>query len=302
MLAVPVPDAPDVPPEQTAHATWQPRYEDVAQDGRLTVLALPPAIGAAVWRRLLTKHPGMRAANQQGIVPILTRLLVATSGELIRVDRMMEARGRFALARADRDGVPDRIFLNVWVDVKGTYGRIIPHVPAGDVVPAGAVFAEHVFTRPWAPRGERKLSRLDVPGFPAVPELVHEAAPPEATAELPPGATLLDDAVVLDDAVIVFGLDHTDANQHVNSLVYIRAVTDAALRRVAAHGRRGAVLARAVELAYRKPCFAGDRVRVALRAFATPDGAGAVGTVTSPDDPDGRPRAYARVVFDVTTR
>ena len=298
MLAFPVPVAPEVPEEQTASASWQPRYEDIAQDGRLTVLALPPAIGASVWRPVLTGHRGMRAANQQGIVPILTRLAVATTGQILRVDRTMNARGRFALARSEKDGAVDRLYLNVWVDVDGTYGRIRPHVPAGEIVPAGSVFAEHVFTRPFAPREERKLVRLEVPGFPAVPELVHAARPATDTAELPAGATPLDDAPVPDDALTVFGLDHTDANQHVNSLVYIRAVTDAALRRLAIHGRRGPLLVQAVELAYRKPCFAGDRVRVALRAFSMGDDAfGAAGTLTSPDDADGRPRAYARLIF-----
>lgn len=296
-IAFAAPPAPDVPAGQSATVTWEPRYEDVAQDGRLTVLALPPAIGASVWRPILTGHAGMRAANRQGIVPILTRLHVMALPTLTRVDRSLHGHGRFALARSEKDGAVDKLYLNTWVDIDGTYGRIVPPMPAGEIVRTGQVFAEHVFTKPFAPRDQRRITRLDVEGFPAVPDLVYAAPLPSATGEAPPGATWLDDDTVPDPGWTVLGLDHTDSNQHVNSLVYIRMVTEAALRRLDAHGKRGKLLVRAVELAYRKPCFAGDRVRVAVRAFAIGDEVGAAGALVADGDTDGKPRAYARVIL-----
>ena len=294
MLQFPTPPAPEVPAAQIAEADWPPRYEDAAMDGRPLVLALPPALGAVVWRPILTGHAGMRAVHRQGIVPILTRLVVSATEAMIRIDRPLHGRGRFQLARSPGG---DRLYLNVWVDVDGVAGRLIPAIPAGDPVGAGQVFAEHVFTRPFGPPEQRKVTRLDVEGFPAVPEAVYDGPAPTAATEPPAGARWLDEAAVPDPGWTVFGLDHTDANQHVNSLVYIRMVTEAALRRFDVHGRRGALLARAVELAYRKPCFAGDRVRVALRAFDAGGVLGAAGTVIADGDPDGRPRAYARVLF-----
>jgi acyl dehydratase len=293
-FAFPTPPAPEVPGEHASSATWEPRYEDAAMDGRLNVLALPPAIGASVWRPILTGHPGMRAVHRQGVVPILTRLVVGATEAMIRIDRSLHGGGRFQVARAP-DG--DRLYLNIWVDVDGTAGRLIPPVPAGERVRAGRVFAEHVFTRPFGPPDQRKVTRLEVEGFPAVPEVVYAPAAAKTAADAPDGARWLDDAAVPDPGWTVFGLDHTDANQHVNSLVYIRMATEAALRRLDAHGTRGRLLARAVELTYRKPCFAGDRVRVALRAFDHDGVLGAAGTVVADGDPADKPRAYARVLF-----
>jgi len=91
-----------------------------------------------------------------------------------------------------------------------------------------------------------------------------------------------------------FTLDQTDANQHVNSLVYIRSFLDAAQRRLAATGQPLKLRSRAVDIAYRKPCFAGDRVRAHLRLF---DLAGAVGAAGSFVGDDGKPRCYVRVLF-----
>src|SRR6185369_14676109 len=90
---------------------------------------------------------------------------------------------------------------------------------------------------------------------------------PEAALALPDDAIALDPQPILDDGTTVFGRDHTDSNQHVNSLVYTRLFIEAALRRLWDHGHKGPLLARSAEIAYRKPCFAGERVKVAVRAF-----------------------------------
>jgi hypothetical protein len=107
----------------------------------------------------------------------------------------------------------------------------------------------------------------------------------------------------------VFTLDQTDSNQHVNSLVYIRLFHDAINRRLAAAGQPLLqVRSRAVDIAYRKPCFAGDKVRAQLRLFqhdrgppchgaeqsGRPAGVlGAAGVVEGVAD--GKPRCYVRV-------
>jgi hypothetical protein len=92
-----------------------------------------------------------------------------------------------------------------------------------------------------------------------VPDAIYDA-PASTTAMNPPdGADLLDAEYHPDPVVTAFGLDHTDSNQHVNSLVYPRLFAEAALRRLAELERPRRLLIRALDIAYRKPSFAGDR-------------------------------------------
>jgi hypothetical protein len=124
-----------------------------------------------------------------------------------------------------------------------------------------------VFTRPLARPAERRVVSLEGVSVPPVPE-TRIAMP--ATAELlqaPPGGSFLEPAPRPDTAPLVFGLSHTDLNQHVNFLTYPRCIEDAALRRFAELEPGRQLLARSLEIAYAKPCFAGDRMRVVLQAF-----------------------------------
>jgi acyl-CoA thioesterase FadM len=88
----------------------------------------------------------------------------------------------------------------------------------------------------------------------------------------------------------------------VNSLVYPRMFEEAAIRRFAALGVPCPVLARGMEIAYRKPCFAGDRVRIALQAFTLGERWGAVGVVIPEGDvaaqERARPHCYVRMLFE----
>ena len=68
---------------------------------------------------------------------------------------------------------------------------------------------------------------------------------------------------------------------------------DAVNRRLAAAGRPRKLRSRAVDIGYRKPSFAGDRVRSTLRLFELGDEVGAAGRV---DGADGKPRCYVRVL------
>ncbi|HUJ56961.1 MAG TPA: hypothetical protein VLX92_00555, partial [Kofleriaceae bacterium] len=150
---------------------------------------------------------------------------------------------------------------------------------------------EHTFTRLMAPPDQRRVTRLAAAGYPELPDTLYDVPAPATAQEAPPGARWIDE-LAPDPAEYVFTLDQTDSNQHVNSLVYIRLFLEAVNRRLAAAGRPLKLRSRAVDIAYRKPCFAGDRVRASLRLYEHDGGLGAAGLVAGGDD---KPRCYARV-------
>jgi hypothetical protein len=271
---------PEEPPTaERAVAASALRYEDVSQDGRLMLLALPHAIGDVVWRTQLIHHPVTRVAHA-GILPILSRFVVEGGSGPVSVRWPLEAHGCFQLAHtASDDGAVNRIVLNMWTSLIGPIGRTNGPPPehAGEPVHVGRVFAEHVFTRPFAPPESRKVLALEAEGLPRVPPDRYSWRPTDALLALPHAARPLDEALVPDEAPVAFGLNHTDSNQHVNSLVYPRLFQDAALRRFATHGRSTKLLAQRLEIAYRKPCFAGDRARIVLRAYEDGERLGAIG-------------------------
>jgi hypothetical protein len=287
-----VPAMPSFPPGQSTTTSAYLRYEDVTQDGHLIPVAAPSAL-AGLWRDVLVHHPGARNAIQVGIIPILTRLTINSLEQRIRVDRPIESRTGFALAHDVQGDEVSRLFMNIWCEIHGAAGRLGRNSTASaDLALAGTVFAEHTFTRPLAPPEQRKVTRLGVEGYPDVPDARHAAPPPTTAQDAPEGATWLDE-LAPDPAEYAFTLDQTDSNQHVNSLVYIRLFHDALNRRLATTGRNMRLRSRAVDIAYRKPCFAGDRVRAKLRLFETADGLGAAGLV---EGVDGKPRCYVRVL------
>lgn len=276
------------------------RYEDVVQDGRVAPIALSHAVGEIVWREHLARNELLRRLFATGVFPILTRLVIEAGEEPVPVTRPLDGEGVHLFAHdLDDTGEVDRLFLDIWTSVSGLRGRTnLPKGPGdGERVAVGRVFAEHVFTRPWGPIEARKVRRFEVDGAPEVPPARMRFRPLPRAADLPKGARLLDPRPVVDAAPIVFGLAHTDSNQHVNSLVYVRLFEEALLRRLAAHvadGRRAtAVLGRWIEIGYRKPCFAGDRVRVRLQAFERDGEVGAIGAFVPEDDPQtNRPYAW----------
>jgi hypothetical protein len=291
----PAPPSPVFPETQAATTETYLRYEDITQDGRLMPIAVPPSL-AGVWRGVLVKHPGATAAAQSGILPILTRLTIGVAESPIRVDRPIECRGGFELAH-DRDasGEVTRLFMNVWSEVWGQGGRIVPRTPAGPPTKAGWLFAEHTFTRPFGPPDQRRITKLNVAGYPELPEARYPAPSPASAGQAPDGAIWIDE-LAPDPADYVFTLDQTDSNQHVNSLVYIRIFLDAVNRRLAAIGRPLGQRSRAVDIAYRKPCFAGDRVKAHLRLFEHQDTLGAAGFVAVPGE-EAKPRCFVRITI-----
>ena len=249
------------------------RFEDISQDGRVLLEVLPSVLGPTIWNAQLAHDPLARECREKGIVPILTRYVLEGTPGPFGLMTPMQATGRFELARTDRD----RVALNMWAELRAPIGRTYPPQPdnAGTEAVAGRVFAEHVFTRLFAAESaERAVRPADV-GL--------RDAPPYTPR---PFAEMLPTGAQPDDAPIVFGLVHTDSNQHVNSLAYLRAFEEAVLRRCAP-----GYLSRQLEIAYRKPCFAGDRMRV--HVHLTPNDAGMSATVALA--PDGQPVETAHV-------
>lgn len=293
-MPFPTPPAPEFPPEQTSVTQETLRYDDVAQDGRLMPIAIPPALDG-LWRTVIVEHPGSRASIAKGILPILTRLTITSNEQPIRVDQPLEARSGFQLAHAKDNGEIKRLFMLLWCEVRGSAGRIggMSGRPPGPKIPAGSMFAEHTFTKPFAPSGQRGVTRLPGEGYPEVPEASYDMAAPATAGDAPVGARWIDE-LWADPVHTVFSLDHTDSNQHVNSLVYIRVFLDSVWRRLATTPRGTKLRSRAVDIAYRKPCFAGDRVHSQLRMFESSEGTGAAGCLS---DERGTPRCYVRVLF-----
>ena len=162
-----------------------------------------------------------------------------------------------------------------------------PPERAGEVVPVGRVFAEHVFTRPFAPPESRKVRDLEG----SVPPNRWSSRPLSAAAVLPTGAKALGEPWISDP--FVFGLAHTDSNQHVNSLVYLSLFEEAVVCRLAEVGRSPVVLARWIEIGYRKPCFAGDRVSMRFTLAEVDGGIGAFGVFVPTNDPlTDKPHAW----------
>ena len=286
----PAPPKPEFPPDRASTTTDLLRYEDVTQDGRLISLAIPPQLGG-LWREAVRRHPGARSSQAKGVIPLLTRLTIHALDQPIRVDRVVEARAGFELAHDGGDDTSRRLFMTVWCDVHGAAGRIVPREPAGPLSLAGTLFAEHTFTRPFAAPDQRRVTRLDADGYPVIPDTLYPSPAPRTAMDAPAGATWLDD-LAPDAAEMCFTLDQTDSNQHVNSMVYVRLFLDAAQRRL----KTPRVRSRAVDIAYRKPCFAGDRVRCHVRLFELGGAVGAAGFVAAPGE-EAKPRCYVRVVF-----
>lgn len=281
-MLFPRPPFPELSPDYIFTDEALLRYEDVAQDGRLIPISIPPSTNG-LWKKVAAHHPGHRNSFLQGVFPILTRITIESLDVQIRLDRAIDARAGFWLAHHGA-GDAARIFMNLCVEVRAITGRFGIR-PDGPLALAGRMFAEHTYTRPFAPAGQRRVTRLDVEGWPAIPDAVHTPAPPHTAGDAPAGAHWLDE-LAPDSTEIVFTLDQTDSNQHVNSLVYIRVFLDALQRRLAARGRPLNVLSRDIDIAYQRPCFAGDRARAHLRLFELDGQLGAAGFIAKIDAPE----------------
>ena len=291
---------PELP--STSSSTWNAaeipvRWDDIAQDGRCRVEALPPLLGSTAWRALMNTPAG-KASIGTGIVPILTRLVIHAGDGPFGVNAPMSARGAYAFGHVlGASGQVERLLLGMWIDASLPIGRVYGDAEgAGMLAHAGAVYAEHTLTRLFAPPDERKVTRLALEGLDPVPGDSMPLVRGDDVTRLPIGAKWLEDAASVDPVAIPFGLAHTDSNQHVNSLVYVRLFEEAALRRLSALGKSTVVLARRVHIAYRKPCFAGEVATVTLRVYEHDGSLGVVGTFANANEP-GRPTSHVHMIL-----
>lgn len=297
-----IPAEPTVDFTQRAEGSFDLRYEDISQDGHMVIEAMPTGLGV-VWQLLLSKVELTQTMRAKGVLPILSRIVAEGGQAPIPAGGSARVEGCFRMAHTrGEDGEVSRILLGMWARLYGRQGFThAPRDPSASEILIGSVHAEHVFTRPFGPPAERKVLRLDGDGLDPVPAEQVEWTSPESLAVLPEGAIAIDDRLIADDLPIQFGLDHTDSNQHVNSLVYPRLFIEAALRRHALGGVTQPLLTRSFDVAYRKPCFAGERVRIAVRAFTYNGRPGVVGCLVGQDEiadlASARPRCYARLLF-----
>ena len=222
--------------------------------------ALMPGLGASVWRALLSKIPAVDIFRSQGILPILRRLVAVGEDRPVSVNAPVEYTGSFRFAR-EKDGA--RLFANMWLEARAPIASTLGPDPDPDAPRelVGRVFAEHVLTRPFAPPAERKVTRLDAPGVPPVPEDEHVFESAESLLESAGGP--LEEA-----GDFVFGTLHTDSNQHVNSMVYPRVFEEMVARKLVQDARipsPASLMARAIELRWRRPFFTGERALIAMR-------------------------------------
>lgn len=302
------PSIPEVPAEQLTSGRTYLRYEDISQDGRLSLASIPHALGAIIWRNLLSTHPAVTALFPQGIVTVLSRLSIrnAETPLALSISKPLVGKGGYELAHTrNQQGEVNRLMLNMWLSLCGEKGHGGPEqADTGAIVPVGSLFAEHVFTRPFGRKEDRRVARFAADGLPEVPPRQWQWRPPEQALALPDGAVALEDELSADAMPIAFGLHHTDKNQHVNSLMYPRLFEDAALRRFVTLGRSTRLLATQAEVTYRKPCFAGEIVVIMLRAYEQGGRLGAAGCFVSRDEAQSpsamalaRPRCYVNMLF-----
>jgi hypothetical protein len=305
-MLFPAPPAPAFPPEQASTNDMYPRYEDCTQDGRLTTLAIPPSL-ATTWTAREARNPGIRRARSTGLVSLLTRMTVTSFDAPVRVNRPFQVASGFQLAH-DRDaaGAVSKLFMNVWTTIRGR-----PHLPreawdaarlaqasgaSGQLVLAGEAFAEHTYTRPFGPPDQRRVTSFaGVEGFPEIPEPRYHQLAPASAAEAPDGASWIDE-LAADPVDTMFTLDQTDANQHVNSLIYVRVFLAAVQRRLASGGHPARLRSKAFDIAYRKPSFVGDRIRAHIRMFACGEQLGGAGFLAAEGE-EARPRCYVRALY-----
>jgi len=256
------------------------RYEDVTQDGALKIGGMPHAVGLVCLGKLWFRNSMSLQTRPLGVVPILNRIAMETTGGPMSPRYPVEVEGAFQLAHTrDASRAINRIMLTAYAELFAPLASTYGPAPGAAAAPVhvGRAYAEHVFTRPSAPPGERKVLALPLADGPLVPGPELTFREPLTTLRLPAHAAWIDSDLTLTPSPITFGLAHTDANHHVNTLVYPQIFEDAGLNRLMDLGQdTRTLLVDHIDIAFRKPCFAGQRMYLWVRAFSLRDKVGVV--------------------------
>jgi hypothetical protein len=263
------PAPPPLPADQIGEGSSSLRYEDVAQDGRLRLEGVWPPIGPILWGRLAVAQ-SLGQLGRSGVRTVLSYVAMEGGDDPISVRNRAQHKVYYQLGHTlDDSGAVNRILFNSWIVSEAPRGLPnnpgVPH--AGEPVFVARAFGQHVFSRPAAPAGKHRVLSLEGSDLPAVPGSRLPWHDARGLLSLPEGVEAIEPTPRADTQATAFGLVHTDGNQHVNFLSYPRLAEEAALRRLSELGVSTRLLARRVEVGYRKPCFAGDRVRIVLQAF-----------------------------------
>lgn len=265
-----IPPIPEVLDGHRTEALVPIRYEDVTQDGRLRPTSIPPALGILTWPTVMS-HEDAEWARQEGVVPILSRMLIEIGAGPIPAIYPLKGRGAAHHASVrNASGEVERLMLMMWADLEGEEGWTHVRGTPGPVLQVARVYAEHVFTRLFGTGSDRRVRSLPrgVPADSWSFTRFETVAVPEA------GATALDES----HHPVAFSIAHTDANNHVNSMVYPRLLEDRAIDRLATFAENwGDLAARQVEVMWRKPFFIGERATIRLSLYPAKDGYRALG-------------------------
>jgi hypothetical protein len=247
------------------------RYDDLIQDGRLRLESAWRPTGRALW-----SDPDVARvlrSMESGVTTVLSRVSLQASNAPLVPRTPVKTRVRYRFEHTlDGAGEVDRLLFSTWLTATAV-GK------EGTEELAALAYGQRVFTRLHAPPGQHLVTRIAGFGESGIPEHRGVWEPASALLELPANAQPLEAAPRLDPRPVVFGLSHTDMNQHVNFLMYHRAVEQAAIARFVELGMSAKVVSRESEIGYRKPSFAGETVRIVLRAFRVETALGVVAAV-----------------------
>jgi hypothetical protein len=289
------PPHPELPENDAGEETTALRYDDVTQDGRVRLEASWRPMGRQLWTR--PEPSRVLGKLGEGVSTVLARVVMQATEVRVVPRSPMRTRVRFRFEHtANSEGLPNRILFNTW-----TESTVTDDDNAERLV--GRSYGQRVFTRLNQSNGDRAITRLEGIGD-GIPPHRSEWEPVLSILDIPDGAELLDPVPRLEPSRVVFGLSHTDGNQHVNFLAYPKFVEQAALGRFVDLGLGSKWMARRVELGYRRAAFAGDVLRVAVQAFRVGEAFGVVAALVEQNAPPegawpdfGPVRSVARMIL-----
>jgi hypothetical protein len=258
------------------------RYDDVIQDGRLRLESSWRPTGRLLWRDEAAAR--VFSGMTGGVTNVLSRVALQAGEARLEPRAKLRTRVSYRFEHTvNAQGEVDRLLFSTWVQVHGRGAD-------GEFQPAARAYGQRVFTRLNAPPGKHLVTHLPSFGESGFPPDRVTWEPATALLGMPAGAVPLEPAPRLDPVPLIFGLSHTDLNQHVNFLMYHRAVEQAALGRSLAFGNGAKLASREVALGYRKPSFAGETLRIAVQAFRL---SGVFGVLAAVVEEDGGPTQRA---------